>query len=130
MEVKNIQNYFFLFVFFTVALVGGEDKQGCVVLDSLAVNKTTSEVVPCFSDYSPSDSDLFLPRRTSTPNAVRLNSTVKRTNNIYKNNFEFIKAGRVINICVGNFIQKESLTFNSVFINLDKRFIKIGKLII
>ena len=128
--VKNILNYFFLFFLFAVAFLSGAGKQDCVVSDSSPINTTTSEVVPCFSDYSPSDSDLFIPRRTSTANAVRMQSTAKRTNNVYKNNFEFVKAGRVINVGVGNFIRKESLAFHPLFINLDKRFIRIGKLII
>ncbi len=128
--VKNIQNYLILFVSLAAIFVCGMGSLNSAVSD-VSSEICTSEFVYYYFDSSTSDSDFYLPRRTSTTNIHRLHSTNKRTSNkAYKNFFEFIKAGKVANTGVGNSTYQESLSPHSTFVNLDKRFIRIGKLII
>lgn len=74
--------------------------------------------------------DLYLSRQTSGANILRLHTATKRTNCVYKNNSEFIKAGKIVNVGVGNFIQKKSLNIRFLFIKSVHRLIGLGRLII
>ena len=77
-----------------------------------------------------SESDLQLPRRISGVGAPHFQSTVKRTGNTYKNNLEFLKAGKVVYAGFESHVHKESLNIGYLFVEPCHRLIRLGKLVI
>ena len=77
-----------------------------------------------------SESDLQLPRRISGVGAPHFQSAVKRTGNTYKNNLEFLKAGKVVYAGFESHVHKESLNIGYLFVEPCHRLIRLGKLVI
>lgn len=125
--MKNLYRYIILSLLFAVAFICNVSTPAS---DMGGVIDVESSVVTCYVDSSESDSNLFIPRQSSSANVLRLQSTVKRTNNACKNNIEFVKVGKLINADVKNFIQRESLLTCSMLVRPFLRLISMGKLII
>ena len=125
--MKNLYRYIILFFLFAVAFICNVSTPAS---DMGGVIDVECSVVTCYVDSSESDSNLFIPRQSSSANVLRLQSTVKRTNNACKNNIEFVKVGKLINADVKNFIQRESLLTCSMLVRPFLRLISMGKLII
>ena len=125
--MKNLYRYIILFFLFAVAFICNVNTPAS---DMGGVNDVESSVVTCYVDSSESDSNLFIPRQSSSANVLRLQSTVKRTNSGCKNNVEFVKVGKLINADIKNFIQRESLLTCSMLVKPFLRLISMGKLII
>lgn len=122
--------FFILLIFATVALVG------CTVeTDSQAVENQTNISCPNidvqYFDLDAPNVDLSLPRQISgISNIHRVPNVVKRTTSWHRNNFEFVKSGKVVNVCICDFIQKESLSYHHRFVKSTSWLISLGKLII
>ena len=125
--MKNLYRYIILSLLFAVAFICNANTP---VSDMGGANEVECGVVTCYLDSSESDSNLFIPRQSSSANVLRLHSTVKRTNSGCKNNVEFVKVGKLINADVKNFIQRESLLTCSMLVKPFLRLISMGKLII
>ena len=127
--MKYLLRFFVSIIFVAAAFVCGADSLESADTQ-IPVDDYASEVSCYYSDYSTADSDLYLPRRSSTANSFRLQSTAKRTNNAHKNNVEFVKVGKIVNIGTGSFILQESLNIRTFFTEPAQQLIRLGKLII
>ena len=129
--------FFVLVIFATIALIGCTTKSDSIIIEN-QTNISYSDIdvqyfdidVQCFDIDTP-DIDLNLPRQISgISNVHRVQNVVKRTNSWHKNNFEFVKGNKVINVYVSNIIQKESLNNLHRFVKSASWLITLGKLII
>ena len=122
--------FFILLIFATVALVGCNVETDSQVVENQDNISCPNIDVQCFDIDTP-DLDLNLPRQISgISNVYRVPNVVKRTNSWHKNNFEFVKGNKVINVCVYNFIHKESLNNLHRFVKSASLLISRGKLLI
>ena len=130
--MKNRLRFLLPILFIAIAFVC--DAWGCapvpqttepVTVDS-EDNPQTIDTLESF----PSELDLQLPRRFSGVNTTRLQSVVKRTCNTFRNNIEFLKAGKIVYAGFESFIHKESLNLGYLFVKPCHRLIWLGKLII
>lgn len=79
---------------------------------------------------SQSESEPCLPRPVSFSNTVNVHSSARTTTNIQRNNVEFAKAGKVVNVSRLCVIQKISLIVYSSIFNPAQRLLGLGRLII
>ena len=122
--------FFILLIFATVALSGCNTKSDSIIVENRADISYTNIGVQYFDIDTP-DIDLNLPRQISgISNIHRVPNVVKRSGNWHKNNFEFVKSGKVVNVSISNFIQKESLSNLHRFAKSASWLISLGKLII
>ena len=90
-----------------------------------------SEITPHYIDSYTSNFELnSLCQSSGASNILQTNNTVKRPNIRCKNCIEFVKAGKVINVCCSNFIQREALKNSRCFVKSSSWLIRLGKLII
>lgn len=131
-KVKNGLRFLLPVLFIAIALV-------CDVWEYAPVLRTTETITDDSCDNSqsieslesfPVESYLQLPRTLSGVNAPRLQSAVKRTGNTFRNNIEFLKAGKIVYAGFESFIHKESLNLGYSFVKPCHRLIWLGKLII
>lgn len=121
---------FILIVLATVALSGCTTKPDSIIVENRA-DISYSNIGVQYFDIDTPDIDLSLPRQVSgISNIHRVPNVVKRTNSWHKNNFEFVKSGKVVNVGNSNFIQKESLSYLHRFAKSASWLITLGKLII
>ena len=116
-------------IIIAIAFIDGVDNSDSVVLTD-SVQDVSTEVEAFYSDYSSSDLDVYISRRISSTNVLRLQNTPTRANTTHRHNFEFMKAGKVVSIETSNFIQKKSQIIHSSFTKPVHRLISIGKLVI
>ena len=82
------------------------------------------------SVISETDSELCLPRQVSFANSFRAQSTVRRTNTVHRNNFEFAKVGKIVNAGLRYSIQHQSIIIHSSLMQPSHRLLSLGRLII
>ena len=82
------------------------------------------------SVISETDSELCLPRQVSFANSFRAQSTVRRTNTAHRHNFEFAKAGKIVNAGLRYSIQHQSIIIHSSLMQPSHRLLSLGRLII
>ena len=122
--------FFILLIFATVALIGCTTGSGSTTIENQTLISYSDIDVHCF-DLDTPNVDLNLPRQVSgISNTHRVPNLLKRTNSWHKNNFEFVKSGKVVNVGISNFIQKESLSYLHRFAKSASWLIALGKLII
>ena len=122
--------FFILLIFATVALSGCTTKSDSIIVENRA-DISYSNIGVQYFDIDTPDIDLNLPRQISgISNVHSVQNVVKRTNSWHKNNFEFVKGNKVINVYVSNIIQKESLNNLHRFVKSASWLITLGKLII
>jgi hypothetical protein len=121
---------FILIVLATVALYSCTTRSDSTTIESQALVSHSDIDVHYFHLDTP-NVDLSLPRQISgISNIHRVPNVVKRSGNWHKNNFEFVKSGKVVNVSISNFIQKESLSNLHRFAKSASWLISLGKLII
>lgn len=121
---------FILTVLAAIALVACTTKSDSIIVENRA-DISYSNIGVQYFDIDTPDIDLNLPRQISgISNVHRVQNVVKRTNSWHKNNFEFVKGNKVINVCVYNFIHKESLNNLHRFVKSASLLISLGKLVI
>lgn len=121
---------FILIVLAAIALVACATKSDSTTVESQAL-VSHSDIDVCYFDIDSPNLDLSLPRQISgISNIHRVPNVVKRTTSWHRNNFEFVKSGKVVNVCICDFIQKESLSYHHRFVKSTSWLISLGKLII
>lgn len=126
--VEKLLRYLIPIMLLAVVIYGNLGK-----LDSFSdtnpTDSVTSEIGSCYSD-AVSDSDRLIQSPMTSSHSFRLQTTTKRTNNTCKNNFEFVKLGRIADCNITNLLQKKSLIKYSSFIKPSHRMICLDKLLI
>lgn len=121
---------FILIVLATVALYSCTTRSDSTTIENQTLVSHSDIDVHYFHLDTP-NVDLNLPRQISgISNIHRVPNVVKRSGNWHKNNFEFVKSGKVVNVSISNFIQKESLSNLHRFAKSASWLISLGKLII
>lgn len=121
---------FILIVLAAVALSGCTTRSGSTTIENQNLT-SHSDIDVQYFDLDAPNVDLSLPRQISgISNIHRVPNVVKRTTSWHRNNFEFVKSGKVVNVCICDFIQKESLSYHHRFVKSTSWLISLGKLII
>ena len=129
MVVKKIAKYLSLLLFVAIATLGYANDGENSVAERLPAEAST-EFTTTFIDSTVHNGNISFSHHTSTPHTIQLQGATKRTSNAHKNNFEFIAAGKAINVCIENYIFKKSSTINTSFTKPEHKLIRLGKLII
>lgn len=129
MVVKKIAKYLTLLLFVAITAIGYASDAESSAVETLPV-EASAEFSTTFIDSTTHNSDISLSRQISSPSVLHLQGAAKRTSNAHKNNFEFIAAGKAINVCIENHIFKKSSTINTSFTKSRHRLIRLGRLII
>ena len=111
------------------AFIDGIGKSDSVVTENSIENLTT-EFVTAHTDFSIFDSALHSSRQVSPVNASSLQNMSQRANNGHRQNYTFIKAGKILNTGVINSIHNNSQTLYSILTKPIHLLISFGKLII
>ncbi|MBR5822325.1 MAG: hypothetical protein IKY51_05730 [Alistipes sp.] len=127
--VKRIAKYLTLLLAIVVTAIGYANDGENTVAERLPA-EASAEFSTTFIDSTTHNSDISLSRQISSPSVLHLQGAAKRTSNAHKNNFEFIAAGKAINVCIENHIFKKSSTINTSFAKSEHKLIRLGKLII
>ena len=127
--VKRIAKYLTLLLAIVVTAIGYANDGEYTVAERLPA-EASAEFSTTFIDSTTHNSDISLSRQISSPSVLHLQGAAKRTSNAHKNNFEFIAAGKAINVCIENHIFKKSSTINTSFAKPEHKLIRLGKLII
>ena len=126
--MKNFIKYL-IPIIIAFAFIDGMGKSDSAIAEN-SIEDLTTEFVKTDTDFSIFDSALHNSRQISSVGAPNIKSTSQRTNNAHKNNFTFVKAGKILNIGVINSIQNNSQTLYSYLTKPIHRLISFGKLII
>ena len=129
MLVKKIAKYLTLLLLVVIAALGYAYDRESLGAETLPTQAST-ELTTTFIDSSAHNGSIAVSHNTLTPHTIQLQGATKRTNNAHKNNFEYIAAGKAINVCIENYIFKKSATINTSFTKSGHRLIRLGKLII
>ena len=126
-EMKNLLKYL---VFIVAAVIFQDNTERSVtsvqekgVADMSFIEEAYHSVI------SETDSELCLPRQVSFANSFRAQSTVRRTNTAHRNNFEFAKAGKIVNAGLRYSIQHQSIIIHSSLMQPSHRLLSLGRLI-
>lgn len=120
---------YLIVIIFAIAFFGGTNKSDSTIVENSIENLTT-EFVTVHIDFSIFDSALHSSRQVSPVNTSTLQSTSQRANNGHRQNYTFIKAGKILNTGVINSIYNNSQTYYSYLTKPTHRLISFGKLII
>ena len=126
--VKNIFKYLAAVIVVVIIFINGTYHFESTVSEN-STRDLTSEAVSHYLNSSTENPYLYLPLPSFYANILRLHSTSKRTNNAYKNYFEF-NARRINHIGIRYSIQKTVFNIPTAFIKTVHRLIRLGKLII
>ena len=72
------------------------------------LNELSLEYVDCQTVVSEQGSEPCLPRQITFSTTFRIQGAAKRINNTYRNNLEFAKSGKVVNVSLRYFNQIQS----------------------
>lgn len=126
--MKNLLKYL---VFFVAAVIFQDNTERSVTsVQEKGVADMSFIEESCHSIISETDSELCLPRQVSFANSFRAQSTVRRTNTVHRNNFEFAKAGKIVNTGLRYSIQHQSIIIHSSLMQPSHRLLSLGRLII
>lgn len=126
--MKTVLKYLLPFVVAAAFIRGGDAPSTSTTAGYL--ENLVENTAAFFLDDSSSDSHLWIPRQVSYSGPTRLQSGVRRTNTIQRNNLEVAKTGRIINVGVKYFIQKISIITQSSLTEPAHMLLSLGKLII
>lgn len=132
--MNPLLKYTFYFICFAVFLLGSNDS---ISATENRVNEVVTESFNTKTDFTFSDSNDFvffdseiLHPRSSVTNASRLQNSSRRADSEQKNNYSFIKDGKIVNIgtifCFHNTFKLK----HSFFSEPSTTLIRFGKLII
>ncbi len=118
-------------IIMAIAFIDGLSQSDTTSLNSNDWADYTSELGSSYyRDWTPSGSDLTLPRQISAANGLRLQATGKRSNASQKSSSEFIKSGKTVNSCIRYFTQEKSIITYASYIKPSVRLISLCRLII
>lgn len=124
--MKTLLKYLIPFLV-AAAFLGGEEMSASVILES---DESVMNALTYISDASDSESDLWIPRQISSSAPVRILNGARRTGGMQRNNLEFAKAGKVVNVVICCFIQNKSITTLSSRTEPANLLLSLGRLII
>ena len=128
--MRQILKYIFLIILVVAAFVGGAN-ESCLSNSQGRTDATSCDVEQCYFKSSSLYSDICLPEQTSGITLLHVQATpAKKVCNAHKNNFEFVKFGKVVNAGIRSIIQKQSLNILCSFAKPAHKLISLGKLII
>ena len=129
--VRNILKYFIPVVIVAFTFIISSAGKSDFINQESQTDVSYSDFDVHYFDYDTPNADLNLPRQISgISNIYRTLNVAKKTNSWHKNNVEFVKSGKVVNVSISNFIQKESLSNLHRFAKSASWLISLGKLII
>ena len=103
----------YLFVIIVAAAVwSGADSAVEDILQE-RLDELSLEYVDCRTVVSEQGSEPCLPRQVTTTSVHHAQAGLRKSNNVQKNKFEFIKSGKVMNAGVRFIIQNRSIILNS-----------------
>ena len=126
--MKNFIKYLILIII-AFAFIDGMGKSNSTVTMN-SIEDLTTEFVTAHTDFSIFDSALHSSRQVSPVNTLSLQNISQRANNGHRQNYTFIKAGKILNTGVINSIYNNSQTYYSYLTKPIHRLISFGKLII
>lgn len=126
--MKKFIKYLILIII-AFAFTDGIGKSDSVNTENSAEDLTT-EFVTEHVDFSIFDSAMHNSRQISSVNTPNQKSSSQRTNNANKNNFTFMKAGKILNAGIINSLYNNSLTHYPLLAKPTRRLISFGRLII
>ena len=126
--MKNFIKYL-IPIIIAFAFIDGMGKSDSAIAEN-SIEDLTTEFVTEHVDFSIFDSTLHNSRQISSVSAPNIKSTSQRTNNAHKNNFTFVKAGKILNIGIINSLYNNSSTLYSSLAKPTRRLIGFGRLII
>lgn len=126
--MKNLLKY--LLPFIVAAAFAGGSAGSSSACDEEKVSGFSIDAATYTVSLSSAESDFCLPRQVSNVNTIRIQGSSRRTENVQRQGFEFIKSGKVINAGIRYFIQKNSIVTHSSHFVPAYRVISLGKLII
>lgn len=77
------------------------------------LNELSLEYVDCQAVVSEQGSEPCLPRQITTTSVHHVQAGLRKSNNVQKNKFEFVKSGKVMNAGIRFIIQNRSIILNS-----------------
>ena len=126
--MKKIVKYLIIAII-AIAFFGGTNKSDSAIAEN-SIEDLTIEFVTTDTNFSIFDSALHSSRQVSPVNTSTLQNTSQRANNGHRQNYTFIKAGKILNTGVINSIYNNSQTYYSYLTKPTHRLISFGKLII
>lgn len=120
---------YLILLFLTVAFSNATEKN-IPSSDNSLLDFSTDFVESYILTSSPSNSDFSLPRQISITTQLRSQSTIRRVDNFNRINFEFIKAGRIVNPTIKFLVQKQSHSLHSSLVEPANRLVLLCKYII
>ena len=126
--MKDFIKYLILIII-AFAFIDGMGKSNSTVTMN-SIEDLTTEFVTAHTDFSIFDSALHSSRQVSPVNTSSLQNISQRANNGHRQNYTFIKAGKILNTGVINSIYNNSQTYYSYLTKPTHRLISFGKLII
>ncbi len=126
--MKNFIKYL-IPIIIAFAFIDGMGKSDSAIAEN-SIEDLTTEFVTTDTDFSIFDSALHNSRQISSVGAPNIKSTSQRTNNAHKNNFTFVKAGKILNTGIINSLYNNSSTLYSFLAKPTRRLISFGRLII
>ena len=126
--MKDFIKYLILIII-AFAFIDGMGKSNSTVTMN-SIEDLTTEFVTAHTDFSIFDSALHSSRQVSPVNTSSLQNISQRANNGHRQNYTFIKAGKILNTGVINSIYNNSQTYYSYLTKPIHRLISFGKLII
>ena len=126
--MKKIVKYLIIAII-AIAFFGGTNKSDSAMAEN-SIEDLTIEFVTTDTNFSIFDSALHSSRQVSPVNTSSLQNTSQRANNGHRQNYTFIKAGKILNTGVINSIHNNSQTLYSYLTKPIHRLISFGKLII
>lgn len=117
--MRGVLKYLILFIVSVVSWEAAESSD-------LPLEEASLSTV-CLSE---TDSDFCLPAKVSFASPARVQSGARRTDNIQRNTFEFVKAGKLINSGIRCFMLRTSLSGNSSLSDPSRKLLFLGRLII
>ena len=120
---------YLIIIIIAFAFIDGIGKSDSAMAEN-SIEDLTTEFVTTDTDFSIFDSALHNSRQISSVSAPNIKSTSQRTNNAHKNNFTFVKAGKILNIGIINSLYNNSSTLYSFLAKTIHRLISFGRLII
>ena len=94
------------------------------------LNELSLEYVDCQTIVSEQGSEPCLPRQITTTSVHHVQAGLRKSNNVQKNKFEFVKSGKVMNAGIRIFIQNRSIILNSSRCEPGHILLSQGRLII
>lgn len=76
------------------------------------------------------DNEVCVPRQVSFASSARVQGKARRTENVQRQSFEFVRSGKIINPAIRYFIQKKSINNHSSLSDPADKLARLGKLII